>query len=67
MKARELRDLTDAELARKLDDLKDEMFNLSSRHAEGNLGNPMQLKQVIRDIPRVKTLMRERELGLKRA
>jgi large subunit ribosomal protein L29 len=67
MKARELRDLSDVELARKLDDLKEEMFNLRFRHAAGDLGNPMQLKKVKHDIARVKTLMRERELGLKRA
>ena len=67
MKARELRDLSDVELARKLDDLKEEMFNLRIRHAAGDLGNPMQLKKVKHDIARVKTLMRERELGLKRA
>jgi large subunit ribosomal protein L29 len=67
MKAKELRDMSEAELVKKLDDLKDEMFNLRFRHAAGDLDNPMRLREVKRDIARVKTIMREKELGLKRA
>ncbi|HLS91126.1 MAG TPA: 50S ribosomal protein L29 [Limnochordia bacterium] len=67
MKARELRELTDDELGRKLADLKEELFNLRFQAATGQLDNPMRMKAVKKDIARVKTIMRERELQLKRA
>ncbi len=67
MKADEIRQLTDEELKRKLADLKEELFNLRFQMATGQLDNPMRMKAVRRDIARVKTIQRERELGLKRA
>lgn len=67
MKADEIRDLTDEELNRKLADLKEELFNLRFQMATGQLDNPMRMKAVRRDIARVKTIQRERELQLKRA
>ncbi len=67
MKARELRDLTNDELSSRLDDLKDELFNLRFQHIAGDLDNPMRMKAVRRDIARIKTIMCERELELKRA
>jgi len=67
MKAEEIRDLTDEELSRKLDDLKEELFNLRFQMATGQLDNPMRMKHVRKDIARVKTVMRERELKLRRA
>lgn len=67
MKVRELRDLTDAELDKKLSDSKDELFKLRFQMATGQLDNPMKLKEVRRKIARVKTIIRERELGIKRA
>lgn len=67
MKAEEIRDLTDEELNRKLVDLKEELFNLRFQMATGQLDNPMRMKAVRRDIARVKTIQRERELQLKRA
>lgn len=67
MKAEEIRDLTDDELDRKLADLKEELFNLRFQLATGQLDNPMRMKAVRRDIARVKTVMRERELRLERA
>ena len=67
MKAEEIRELTDDELGRKLSDLKEELFNLRFQMATGQLDNPMQMKVVKKDIARVKTIMRERELQLKRA
>lgn len=67
MKAEEIRELTDDELGRKLSDLKEELFNLRFQMATGQLDNPMQMKAVKKDIARVKTIMRERELQLKRA
>ena len=54
--------MTNEELAKKLDDLKEELFNLRFRHATGQLENPNVLHTVKKDIARVKTVIREREL-----
>jgi large subunit ribosomal protein L29 len=59
--------LTDAELYKKLDDSKDELFKLRFQMATGQLDNPMKLQEVRRRIARVKTVIRERELGIQRA
>ena len=55
-------ELTDADLVEKLASLKAELFNLRFSHATGQLSNPLQIQNVRRDIERVKTVMREREL-----
>ncbi|PWL81630.1 MAG: 50S ribosomal protein L29 [Clostridia bacterium] len=65
MKATEIakiRELSDAELVSKLDDLKKELFNLRFQHAVNQLDNPMRLKAVKKEIAVVKTIMRENEL-----
>ncbi len=67
MKAKKLRELTTEELNKKLDEAKDELFKLRFRLATGQLDNPMKIKEVHRRIARIKTIIRERELGLKRA
>ena len=59
------RDMQDSELTAKLAELKQELFNLRFSHATGQLSNPMQLKRCKRDIARVKTVIRERELAKK--
>ncbi len=64
MKANEIRQLTSQELNNKLLELKSELFNLRFQLATGQLDNPMRIKAVRKDIARVKTLMRERELGI---
>ena len=64
MKARELRELTDDELGRKLADLKEELFNLRFQAATGQLDNHGRLRAVRKDIARIYTEMRERELGI---
>ena len=66
MKAKEVRQLSDAELKNKLNELKAELFNLRFQLATGQLDNPSRIKQVRKDIARVKTIMRERELGIRR-
>ena len=66
VKAKEMRNYTTAELENRLTDLKEELFNLRFQHATGQLDNPMRLKEVRRDIARVKTILRERELKLAR-
>ena len=64
MKAKEVRQLTDQELNAKLLDLKNELFNLRFQLATGQLDNPMSIKVVRKNIARVKTTIRERELGI---
>ena len=55
-------ELRDDELQQKLESLKTELFNLRFSHATGQLSNPLQIQNVRRDIARVKTVIREREL-----
>ena len=62
MKAKEIHNMTNDELATKLAGLKEELFNLRSRHATGQLENPNVLKTVKKDIARVKTIIREQQL-----
>lgn len=63
VKADELRELSDAELEKKARDLKEELFNLRFQKVTGQLENPLRLRQVRRDLARVKTIQRERELA----
>ena len=63
MKASEMKKLSTAELETKLKDLKAELFNLRFQHAINQLENPMRLKAVKKDIARVKTMIREKELS----
>lgn len=67
MKAKEIRDLTNEELIKKLDDSKDELFKLRFQLATGQLDNPMRIKEVRRNIARMKTAQRQRELGIGQA
>ena len=62
MSPSELRDLSDTELEEQHDELKEELFNLRFQMATGQLDNPRRLQQVRRDIARVLTIQREREL-----
>ena len=63
MKAKELVNLSDAELEARLDELKTELFNLRFRHASGQLDNPMRINLVKKDIARVNTVIRARQLN----
>jgi len=65
MKARELRELSEDELERKEDELKDQLFKLKCQHTLGQLENAMKLKQIKKDIARIKTLFRENKEGKK--
>ncbi len=64
MKAKELFDMTNKELEVKLDSLKQELFNLRFKHATGQLENANQLNVIKKDIARVKTVLRQRELNI---
>jgi large subunit ribosomal protein L29 len=60
----ELRGLGDEELATRLREAKEELFNLRFQAATGQLENHGRLRAVRKDIARIYTLMRERELGI---
>lgn len=60
---RELRDLDDTELETRLAESKQELFNLRFANVTGQLDNSARLGQVRRDIARIKTLLREREIA----
>ena len=65
MKTKEIRELTVEELNTKLKDLREELFNLRFRHAVGQLENPASLNVCKKDIAKVKTILREKELAAK--
>ena len=60
MKANEIREMSNEELVKQIDVLKDELFNLRFQQATGQLENTARLKQVRKDIARIKTIQTER-------
>ncbi len=62
MNVKEIREKSVAELNETLKDLTEDLFKLRFRHAVNQLENPMRLNAVKKDIARVKTVLREREL-----
>jgi large subunit ribosomal protein L29 len=64
MKARELRELSDEELRQKGQELVEELFNLRFQLATGQIENVGRIAAVRRDIARVKTIQRERQMRL---
>ncbi|HHF53388.1 MAG: 50S ribosomal protein L29 [Thermodesulfobacterium sp.] len=65
MKARELRELSIPELKEKLSQLREELFNLRFQKTVHKLENPMRIRQVKRDIARILTILREKELNIR--
>ena len=64
MKASEIRALNNEELLTKLTEAHEELFNLRFRLATRQLGNHREIPRVKRRIARIKTILRERELGV---
>ena len=64
MKAKELKNLSVEELAKKLDELKKDLFMLRMQHATNQLDNPMRLAATKKDIARIKTIIREKETNV---
>ena len=62
MKANEIRSMSVADLEKKLVELKKVLFMLRMQHATNHLDNPVKISAVRRDIARVKTVIREKEL-----
>ncbi|MBR4304399.1 MAG: 50S ribosomal protein L29 [Clostridia bacterium] len=65
MKTKELRELSVEQLNEKIFELKKDLFNLRLAHATNQLDNPTKIADVKRDIARIKTVLRERELAAK--
>lgn len=63
MKANEIRNFSTDDLNTKINELKDELFNLRFQLATGQLENTARIRQVKKDIARMKTIIRERELN----
>ena len=61
-KATELRELNDAELVQKLAEAREEHFNLRFQSATGQLDNSARLGDIRREVARINTLLREREI-----
>ncbi|MCL2083925.1 MAG: 50S ribosomal protein L29 [Oscillospiraceae bacterium] len=59
MKVQQFRDMSQAEVVRKLNELKKDLFNLRMQHATNQLDNPMVIAQVRKDIARAQTVLRE--------
>ena len=64
MKTKEIRNLSDQDLQKQLEQSKSELFNLLFQLATGQLENPMMIGLVKKDIARIKTIIRERELNI---
>jgi large subunit ribosomal protein L29 len=62
MELSKIREMSDAELAAELDKMKKDLFNLRFQHVTGQLENPLKMKETKKDIARVKTIIREKEL-----
>ena len=62
MKVKELRELTNEQLEKKLSELKSELFNLRFQHATNQLDNPHKIPEVRHDIARVMTVLREKNV-----
>jgi large subunit ribosomal protein L29 len=63
MKAAELRELNDAELANRMREFREELFNLRFQNATGQLDNSTRVGEVRKDIARCETLLRQREIA----
>lgn len=58
-----MRTMTEVELNTELSKMKKELFNLRFQHATGQLENPVKMRELKKDIARVKTIIKEKELA----
>ena len=63
MKTTEIRELSDEELKNKESELKDQLFKLRFQHTLGQLENAVKLKNIKKDIARIKTIINEKSKG----
>ncbi len=62
VKNKEIRDLTNEEILAKIEEYKEELFNLRLSQATGNLEKPSRIRELRKLVARMKTVLREREL-----
>ncbi len=62
MKIEKMREMTEVELNAEVKKLKNELFNLRFQHVTGQLENPIKMRDLKKEIARVKTIIREKEL-----
>jgi len=60
---KELKDLSNEELTKKIAECKEELFNLRFSQATGSLEKPSRIRELRKQVARMKTILRERELG----
>ncbi len=65
MTNKEIRELSDEEILSKIDEYKEELFNLRFSQATGSLEKPSRIKELRKLVARMKTILRERELSEK--
>lgn len=63
MKISKINEMSSPDLTKELDELKKELFKLRFSLATNGLDNPMKIKEVKKDIARIKTVLRQRELA----
>lgn len=63
MKAKEIRDLSTEEMIKKIDQSEEELFNLRFQAKMGQLANPLQLRFIRRDIARINTILKEKNVA----
>ena len=63
MELKKMREMTEVELTAELEKMKKELFNLRFQHATGQLENPVKMRELKKDIARVKTIIKEKELA----
>ena len=67
MKINKIREMSSPELEKELGELKTELFKLKFSLATNGIDNPMKIKEVKKDIAKIKTILRERELAEQKA
>ncbi len=63
VKTKELREMSNEQLIKKISECKEELFNLRFSQATGNLEKPSRLRELRKQVAKMKTILRERELG----
>jgi len=63
MKAKDLRELTPEEIAKRQKDLREEVFNLRFRHSTGQLENTSRMKVIRKDLARITMVLHEKTSG----
>jgi large subunit ribosomal protein L29 len=66
VKNNEIRNLTNEEILAKIEEYKEELFNLRLSQATGNLEKPSRIRELRKLVARMKTILRERELAAKK-